>query len=71
MNKSIMILLLVSFNAFSVESKQTDQHKLHIIDSWCGDTLCEGEFDYDFTSLKCGTQSCHLEFEKIHEDTPD
>lgn len=52
--------------------KQTDE-VLRTIDNVCGDTWCEGDYNFDFTGFSCkkSTQSCLLEFHFIQIDDND
>ena len=35
---------------------------LRAIDSMCGDTWCEGDYDFEFRYLDCDDSGCHLDF---------
>ena len=36
------------------------------LDELCGDTFCEGEFDYDFETFTCDDTKCSLGFSAKH-----
>src|SRR5688500_6059536 len=39
------------------------------LDELCGDTFCEGEFDYDFDSFTCDDAKCTLSFSAKHYES--
>lgn len=45
-----------------LSNKTLEQLLLSRIDALCGDTWCEGDFNYDFVALKCGADGCTLKF---------
>jgi hypothetical protein len=48
--------------------QEMEQISLTAIDNICGDSWCEGEYDYSFDSLKCdyfGRSECVLKFQYI------
>ncbi|MBC8555984.1 MAG: hypothetical protein ISR65_18260 [Bacteriovoracaceae bacterium] len=74
MKKLLFGLLLISnlsTSAFAYANEfLTDEQKdtiLTSIDNICGDTWCEGDFDYSFNSIYCDSQrgSCTVEMEVI------
>lgn len=66
----IIILLVSSFNSFAKEFLTNEQKRIVLaeIDNVCGDTWCEGDFNYEFTFLKCDDikKSCTLEFSSYY-----
>ncbi len=66
----LSLALLLSFqSAFATNFLTEDQESetLTQIDNICGDTWCEGDYDYSFNELKCDseTNTCELTFEFI------
>jgi hypothetical protein len=49
-------------------SEADERAVLREIDNICGDTWCEGEFDYSFNKLDCrrSTRSCSFQFDYIY-----
>jgi hypothetical protein len=49
-------------------SEADERAVLREIDNICGDTWCEGEFDYSFKKLDCrrSTRSCSFQFDYIY-----
>jgi len=45
--------------------------EVEVLNELCGDTFCEGEFDYRFQSLSCETDHCTLKFTAKHYDSPE
>ena len=61
------LFLLLSFSTFATEAITENQENniLQSIDMACGDTWCEGDYQYHFTAFKCSslTESCSLTFD--------
>lgn len=62
----VLLLMLGSVFANTLSEKQ-ESIVLTSIDNICGDTWCEGDFNFDFYSLECSaeTNSCTLEADLI------
>lgn len=63
--KKLILLVLLSTSIFAnTLIDQQESRVLREIDNMCGDSWCEGEFNYDFDSLECNaeTNSCVLTF---------
>lgn len=76
----LMAALLVNSQLFASDSRDFLSHDqkediLSSIDSVCGDTWCEGDFDFRFTEFSCNqlTSVCILNFHfiKNEEDAED
>ena len=46
----------------SLSTKTLEQLLLAEIDSVCGDTWCEGDYNYGFISIQCSAEGCSLNF---------
>ena len=57
-----------------LSNKTLEQLLLARIDSLCGDTWCEGDYNYDFVALRCGADGCTLKFimkeQLVSSETP-
>lgn len=70
-----LILILTAFitvsNASATEFLTSSQESnvLEAIDNICGDTWCEGDFDYSFDKINCSVEdkSCELSFVYIYK----
>ncbi len=63
-----IIALLSSLAVFGQDiSRQLEDDALQALDNICGDTWCEGDFDFSFQSLECdlSKQTCELSFSYI------
>jgi len=71
--KSIFVLFIITLTTISVlHAKEflTENQKnviLKEIDNICGDTWCEGDYDYSFNTFSCDdiTNKCVMEFDVI------
>lgn len=67
----VAIIILFSLIHFSAKandlSSKQESDVLTAIDNICGDTWCEGDFDYSFNSLKCDfkTATCQFSFDYL------
>lgn len=66
-----LISLLLISNTFSAEFLTNNQKiiVLEEIDNICGDTWCEGDFNFSFNEITCDskTQSCQIEMDLIDD----
>jgi len=77
--KQIILCLLVLMSTFAfaesdrILTQQEEQDVLSAIDNICGDTWCEGDFDFSFNKLEClkSTESCLFEWEFIDREYLD
>lgn len=74
-NLFFTLLFLLSSTTFAATQDQLftkEQRKvvLHTIDSLCGDTWCEGEYNYAFLDFNCkkSDSTCELKFQVIKTD---
>jgi len=72
-----VFVLLLSFLAFAdsdrILSDEERKILLGTIDSICGDTWCEGDFDYSFNHIECSksTGTCIFKLEFIYREWGD
>ncbi len=61
----ISLVLMSSTNAAEFLSSTEQATVLEEIDNICGDTWCEGDFDFSFNEIKCDSESsvCEIEME--------
>ena len=61
-----LVLACASVNATNLPADQAN-NVLNEIDNICGDTWCEGDFDYSFDDFKCDLEkgTCELDFQYI------
>jgi len=68
----LLTALLVSSSVYSSELFTSAQKKqvLQTIDNVCGDTWCEGDYNFQFNSFSCEkqTSTCELNFQFIKTD---
>ena len=70
----IIFLLIIQSSIFAQENYILNNYErgelLKEIDNICGDTWCEGDFDFSFNDLKCleSTGLCNFKFEYIHTE---
>lgn len=66
-----VLIILFSLIHFSANANDLTSHQesdvLTAIDNICGDTWCEGDFDYSFNAISCDfkTATCKFEFDYI------
>jgi len=68
---SLILCILLSFNTFAQNPQEKlEETTLQYIDDICGDSWCEGDFDYSFSNLKCNfkKKTCELDFTFIYAD---
>lgn len=53
----LFFVLILSANAAEFLTASQKAHTLTAIDNICGDTWCEGEFDFSFDKINCDDQS--------------
>lgn len=65
----IILLTLVSSQLFAADYLNPSQQDdvITAIDNICGDTWCEGDYDFNFESIECSTatHSCIVKFEVL------
>ena len=69
----VTLTFLISYSVMSETSILTITEGdvvLREIDNICADTWCEGDFDYNFSSVSCDSTKgiCNLDFEYIYYD---
>ncbi|PIK15778.1 hypothetical protein [Halobacteriovorax sp. JY17] len=72
MKQLILLATLLTFSNSYAENFLTESQAdtvLESIDNICGDTWCEGDFNFSFNEITCSseTNSCDLSFEFINE----
>lgn len=69
-NSTFIAAILLSSTAFATErlfSARQEKKVLEAIDNVCGDTWCEGDYNFRFNTFICSkkTHSCELNFQFI------
>lgn len=69
-NATLVTTLLLSTSAFTAErlfSARQEKRVLQAIDNICGDTWCEGDYNFRFNTFICDkkTNACELNFQFI------
>lgn len=62
---SLILLLTIHANAQEIFTAKQQNTILNEIDTFCGDTFCEGDFNYRFSEFRCEQEIslCVLDFQ--------
>ena len=66
--KKLLFSIIISFNSFALDLSHEDL-SLELLNNICGDTWCEGDFNFEFTDLEINKKdkSAVVNFEMIDE----